>query len=64
MPRSEKPARIETVAGERVVWVLKDKVPEALRITTGVSDGKMTEVVKGDIVPDALLIIAAKQAGK
>ena len=64
MPRNERPARTETVAGERGVWVLKDNVPEALRITTGVSDGKMTEVVKGDISPDALLIIAAKQAGK
>jgi HlyD family secretion protein len=64
MPRSEKPARKETVAGERVVWMLKDNVPEALRITTGASDGKMTEVVKGDIAPDAPLIIAVKQAGK
>jgi hypothetical protein len=43
MPRNNRPARTETVAGERVVWVLKDKVPEAVRITTGASDGKMTE---------------------
>jgi HlyD family secretion protein len=64
MPRNNRPVRTETVAGERVVWVLKDKVPEAVRITTGASDGKMTEVVKGDIAPDALLIISAKQAGK
>ncbi len=63
MPRNEKLARPETVAGERTVWVLKDNVPAALRITTGASDGKMTEVVKGDIAPDDLLIIAAKQAG-
>jgi hypothetical protein len=46
------------------VWVLKDNVPGAVRITTGASDGKMTEVVKGDIAPDDLLVIAAKQAGK
>ena len=64
MPRNEKSARTETVAGERTVWVLKDNVPGAVRITTGASDGKMTEVVKGDIAPDDLLIIAAKQAGK
>ena len=64
MPRNEKSARTETVAGERTVWVLKDNVPGALQITTGASDGKMTEVVKGDITPDDLLIIAAKQASQ
>jgi HlyD family secretion protein len=64
MPRNEKSARTETVAGERTVWVLKNNVPGALQITTGASDGKMTEVVKGDIAPDDLLVIAAKQTGK
>ncbi|MEP7173773.1 MAG: efflux RND transporter periplasmic adaptor subunit [Aestuariivirga sp.] len=64
MPRNEKSARTETVAGERTVWVLKDNVPGALQITTGASDGKMTEVVNGDITPNDLLIIAAKQAGQ
>ncbi|MDO8353754.1 MAG: efflux RND transporter periplasmic adaptor subunit, partial [Aestuariivirga sp.] len=64
MPRNEKSARTEPVAGERTVWVLKDNVPGAVRITTGASDGKMTEVVKGAIAPDDLLVIASKQAGK
>ena len=63
MPRNQKSARTETVAGERTVWVLKDNAPAAVQITTGATDGKMTEVVKGDISPDDLLIIAAKQAG-
>jgi hypothetical protein len=35
-----------------------------VQITTGASDGRMTEVVKGDIAPDDQLIIAAKQSGK
>jgi HlyD family secretion protein len=64
MPRAERPARPETSDGERVVWALKNNVPEALRIVTGASDGKMTEVVKGDVTPDTPLIIAAKRAGK
>ena len=64
MPRNQKSARTETVSGERTVWVLKDNAPAAVQITTGATDGKMTEVVKGDISPDDLLIIAAKQAGK
>jgi HlyD family secretion protein len=64
MPRNEKPVRTETETGERTVWKLKDNVPEASSITTGATDGKMTEVVKGDIAPDDLLITAVKQAGK
>jgi HlyD family secretion protein len=63
MPRNEKPARKETAAGERVVWMLKDNVPEALHIATGASDGKMTEVVKGELTPDTLLITASKKGG-
>jgi HlyD family secretion protein len=64
MPRNQKSARTETIAGERTIWVLKNNVPEAAQITTGASDGKMTEVVKGDIAPDDQLVIAAKQTGK
>ncbi len=64
MPRNEKPARTETIGGERTIWVLKNNVPEAVQITTGASDGKLTEVVKGDIAPDDQLVIAAKQTGK
>ena len=63
MPRSERTAKTETAAGERVVWVLKDNAPQSLNITTGASDGKMTEVVKGELDPGALLITAAKKGG-
>jgi HlyD family secretion protein len=63
MPRSERTAKTETAAGERVVWVLKDNTPQSLNITTGASDGKMTEVVKGELDPGALLITAAKKGG-
>ena len=63
MPRSERTAKKETAAGERVVWVLKDNAPQSLNITTGASDGKMTEVVKGELDPATLLITAAKKGG-
>lgn len=63
MPRSERPAKKEAPAGERVVWQLKDNVPVSLNIKTGASDGKVTEVVQGEIGPDALLITAATKGG-
>ena len=63
MPRNEKPAKKETIAGERVVWMLKDNVPVSLSIKTGASDGKMTEVTEGELTTDTLLITAAKKGG-
>ncbi len=33
----------------RTVWVLREGVPNAVRIRTGVSDGTMTEVLEGDL---------------
>ena len=63
MPRNERSARKETVAGERVVWMLKDNAPVSLSIKTGASDGKMTEVVEGEVTTDTLLITGAKKGG-
>jgi HlyD family secretion protein len=64
MPRGEKPIKKETIANERVVWALKDGTPQSITITTGSTDGKMTEVVKGDLAVDTPLITAAKTGGK
>ncbi len=64
MPRGERAAKKETVAGERVVWTLNDNVPASLSIKTGASDGKMTEVIAGDIDTDTLLITAARKGGQ
>jgi HlyD family secretion protein len=64
MPRGGRAAKKEAVAGERVVWMLKDKAPVSLSITTGASDGKMTEVIMGELDTNTLLITAAKKGGK
>ena len=63
MPRNERSAKKETVAGERVVWMLKDNAPVSLSIKTGASDGKMTEVVEGEVTTDTRLITGAKKGG-
>jgi HlyD family secretion protein len=64
MPRGEKPVKKDVVAGERVVWALKDGTPQSITITTGATDGKMTEVIKGDLSADTPLITAAKTGVK
>jgi HlyD family secretion protein len=64
LPRGGRAAKKEAVAGERVVWMLKDKAPVSLSITTGASDGKMTEVIMGELDTNTLLITAAKKGGK
>jgi HlyD family secretion protein len=33
----------------RTIYVMRNGVPEAVRLTTGLSDGTVTEVVKGDL---------------
>jgi HlyD family secretion protein len=62
MPRGGgRSAQKEPPTGERTVWALKDKVPVSLSIKTGASDGKLTEVVAGDLDTDTPLITASKK---
>jgi len=41
------------------VWTLRDNKPVPILITTGASDGSMTELVRGVIAPGTLLIVDA-----
>jgi HlyD family secretion protein len=53
--RRSKPA--ETTGSNRTVWVLRDGEPAAVDVEIGVSDGRRTQVVKGDIAPGTPLIV-------
>jgi HlyD family secretion protein len=62
MPRGRgRPAQNEPPTGERTVWALKNGVPVSLSIKTGASDGKLTEVVAGDLDTDTALITASRK---
>jgi HlyD family secretion protein len=62
MPRADgRPAQKEPDTGERVIWALKNNIPVSLSIKTGASDGKLTEVVTGDLDTDTPLITASKK---
>jgi HlyD family secretion protein len=62
MPRGGgRPAQKESATGERSVWALKNNVPVSLSIKTGASDGKLTEVIAGDLDTDTPLITASRK---
>ncbi len=42
---------------QKQVWVLKDQQPSAITIKTGASDGRMTQLVEGDLQAGAELLV-------
>lgn len=41
----------EGKGGAHEIWILRDGKPTAVSVTVGASDGRMTEIVKGDLQP-------------
>ena len=57
-PRSSPEKRKDDTADNKQrVWILRDKQLVAIAVMTGVSDGKMTEVISGDIEPGMELVV-------
>jgi len=50
------------VQGQAQVWVLRDGRPVAVPVTAGLDDDTFTEIIKGELKPDDL-IITAEQRG-
>jgi|GEM_PF-15484 len=51
-----------STAGARRVWVLRGRVPVAVEVTTGVSDGHMTEITGGRLQVGMLVITDQRTA--
>jgi HlyD family secretion protein len=51
-----------STAAARQVWVLRDEVAVAVAVMPGISDGRMTEIVSGDLVAGMLVITDQKTA--
>ena len=49
--------------GARTVWVLSDGQPRAVKVKTGVSDGRLTEVLEGELKP-GMRVITDSEAAK
>ena len=57
-PRLRKPSATGQPAGpERKIWTLRDGAPEVRSITIGATDGRRTEIVKGDLGAGAGVIV-------
>ena len=62
MPRrrhrsSQEQRKDDIVDNKQIVWTLRDGQLIAVAVITGVTDGKMTEVVSGDIEPGMELVV-------
>lgn len=55
---------LEKSAARHRVWVLQDGEPLAIPITIGESDGKYTQLIKGEIEADTALVIDVMRSGK
>ena len=55
MNRERNPVEIEN-GNKKTVWILKDIHPVPVFITTGLTDGDMTQVIGGDLRPDMDII--------
>lgn len=66
MPRMPRTGARKSATGNgpnRQVWVLEGGAAKAVAITTGISDGRMTEVTGGDLTTGMLVITDQRSAG-
>jgi HlyD family secretion protein len=57
-PHLRRPSVTEQPTGaDRKVWVLKDGKPVEVSVTVGPTDGKRTQIVKGDLEPGEAVIV-------
>ena len=66
LPRMPGNAAKKTAGGtgtSRQVWVLRDGAAVAVPVTTGISDGRMTEITGGALQAGALVITDQRSAG-
>ena len=61
-PRFRPPSKQADTGANRTVWTLRNGVPAAVPVVIGVTDGRRTEIAKGDIAADQRVIVDAVAA--
>jgi HlyD family secretion protein len=69
LPHPPRPSSTQQNTADRsktqqTVWTLRDGKPAAITITTGATNGIMTQVTAGDIQPGMKLVIDTETKGK
>ena len=63
-PRANAAPKRDTPANARNVWILKAGRPQEVPVTLGVTDGKLTQIVKGELSAEDDVITASRQSGR
>jgi HlyD family secretion protein len=56
-PTFRPPSKQEDTGANRTVWILRNGVPAAVPVVMGATDGRRTEIVKGEIAADQKVIV-------
>ena len=56
--------RPTTTGATRIVWALRDDEPTALAVRLGISDGRMTELLQGDVRANEVLLLPPPEKAK
>lgn len=60
--RGRGEAKRDATGDGRSIWILKDGRPHRVTVTTGATDGKLTQIVTGDLKVDDDVITGSRQA--
>ncbi len=63
-PSGRAAPKRDTPANARAVWIIEDGKPRQVNVTTGVTDGKLTQIVEGDLKEGDQVITASRLAGQ
>lgn len=63
-PRGRGAPKRDTPANERNIYILKDGKPQQVSVTTGVTDGKLTQIIEGDLKDGDPVITTSRSAGQ
>lgn len=62
MPRLPRNAKKVSGGAVKQVWALRDGAPVAVKVTPGISDGRMTEITDGDLT-EGMSVITEQRSG-
>lgn len=62
--RARKTARLDARPGSRQIWILRDGQPQAITVTAGISDGRLTEVSGEGLREGLPVIVEQRNSGR